>query len=170
MPRPLREPSHRRTVRPLSPTTIQRKLAGDDKVDEETLRAQAHGDLAKDTEDKLDELHRVTALEAHYKQRREALRDEITPELEEGPRIFVDAESGAKYFAYNQVAEDTEVDVELLRQLVDEEVFAEVVSDKVDLKRFRTAVAAGRISGDVLVKVTRFKPKKAFVRFKQYAQ
>lgn len=163
MPKPLRAP---KTVRPLEPSSVHRKLAGEEKVDEQLMLAMAQADTDADTEAKLSRLRIVSQIEADAKKERERLRDELTPILEDGSRIFVGPD-GKKYFGFNVVQEDTVVDVELLKQLVDAELYESLVKDKVDLAKFRSAAATGKIPDDVLVKVTRFKPKTPFVRFGQ---
>jgi hypothetical protein len=175
MPTPLRQPTHRtkreqarRTIaRPLAADTIRRKLAGDDTVDAELMGVQAAFDLEPDTEAKLEELRLVTHQENELSARRIKLRDELTPLLTEGSRGFVSTD-GEKYYGYTVPSELTIVDMDLLKQLVDPEVYNEIAREKADLTAFRHAVAAGRISAEVLVKVTSFKAKAPYVRFGKY--
>lgn len=161
MPRPLRPPQ---AVRQLSPTSVRRKLAGEEKIDEQLMLQMAHADTDNDTEAKLARLQEVSKIERDAKAERERLRDEIAPDLEDGSRLFV-GKDGTKYFGYQVAPEDTVIDAELLKQLVEEDLYEELVEEKVNLGKFRTAAAAERIPDDVLVKVTRFKPKKPHVRF-----
>lgn len=161
MVRPLRKPT---TVRPLSAATVHRKLRGEDKIDPELELKKARPDTDADTEVMLARLEVVAKIENDAKAERERLRDKLTPILVDGSRIFL-APDGSKHFAFNVAQELTVVDAELLKQLVDPEIYDEVTVEKVDLDKFKVAQAAGRIPDDVLVKVVTFKPKKPYVKF-----
>jgi hypothetical protein len=126
-----------------------------------------------DTEELLNRLQPLQAQRSYYSNGEgnklyEKLRDEAAERLEEtGPRYYV-GEDGVKRYAVRQQSHPLEVSVsELIAEYGEDnpELLDRIAPRKVDRDQFKRAVATGKVSAEVLLRVARFKHSKPFVRF-----
>lgn len=119
-----------------------------------------------DIETKLLELEQARELAAEYKDKAEAIRDELLPLMEQaGPRYFINSDGVKLYGVYSET-EEMLVDLDLLEAQAPE-VYQDVVETerKVDKSRLKAAVATGRLPRELARKVIRYKPKSKTIRF-----
>lgn len=117
----------------------------------------------EELEEKLAVLRELALRKTKVAKEYEELRDELTPYMDE-VIPFID-EEGNKRWASRVQAEEIILDPDILVDLVDEDLFAEVIKVTIDKDAFRKAVAAERISPAIVAKVASTKLKAASVRF-----
>lgn len=129
----------------------------------------AQPDVEKTARELYEVKDKIADLEKEKERLRKILLDKVT-----GHRYFIDSE-GKKRYVFVSEPETLVVDIDILEELVDHEVFVKVTKVEIDKEKFKTAVGHGNnplykgkgvsIKPDVFLRVARSVPMSKRVGF-----